>query len=443
LKGSLFGFRASKIKTKQAEACSTKSEAPMSTTRREFIKTVGVAIASSQIPPEPAGVSAAAANARAPGLAPPPAGARRKVIYDQDNSGPFGTDILGTLMMLQADNIDLLGITLVTGDAWMKQEMAFTLRLLEMMGRTEIPVYPGAEFPMLNAKEEWQLRQQLYGGHRLDPWMGAFNRTNGGPNEIKPLPPPYDRLANMKPQPEHAARFIIKTVRENPGQVTIYAGGPLTNLALAVALAPDIVPLVHEVVFMGTGFHMFTNAFNIFFDPESARKVLREAWPKCSIVTVDIAEEIHEGDEIAPGLRMIDEIAGRAESPISDLFQRHAVEPLRRNPNMRFFRMADEMIAAQVIDPTVFTKSEQMYVDICTTPGPRYGDSMFWPKNWQDVSDAGKSVSAADRRVFVNPRQFYLGPPPSAGLVNVLLEIDHDRFKKLFVDLMTKPIRKV
>src|SRR5260370_27913431 len=96
----------------------------------------------------------AAAPLQAPGHAPLPAGGRRKVIYDQDNSGPFGTHIIGTLMMLQADNIDLLGITLVTGDAWMKQEMAFTLRLLEMMGRTEIPVYPGAEFPMLNTKEE-------------------------------------------------------------------------------------------------------------------------------------------------------------------------------------------------------------------------------------------------------------------------------------------------
>jgi purine nucleosidase len=201
------------------------------------------------------------------------------------------------------------------------------------------------------------------------------------------------------------------------------------------------VPLVHEVVIMGTGFHAFTNAFNIFFDPESARKVLRAAWPKCTIVTVDIAEEIHEGDELAPGRRMIEEIAARAQSPISELFQLHAVEPLRRNPKMHFFRMADEMIAAQVIDPSVFTKSEQMYVDICTTPGPRYGDSMFWPKNWQVAPDAGQPVSAADRRVFVDPRQFYLGSPPSAGLVNVLQEIDHDRFKKLFVDLMTKPIR--
>jgi purine nucleosidase len=416
----------------------------MSTTRREFIKTVGVAIASTQIPPESAALGAPpAAPHPTPSPAPLPAAAKRKVIYDQDNSGPFGTDILGTLTMLQADNIDLLGITLVTGDAWMKQEMAYTLRLLELMGRTDIPVYPGAEFPMLNTKEEWQLRQQLYGGHRLDPWMGAFNRANGGPEEIKPLPPPYDRLADLKAQQEHAARFIIRAVRENPGQVTIYAGGPLTNLALAIALAPDIVSLVPEVVIMGTGAHMFTNTFNIFFDPESARKVLRAEWPKCSIITVDIAEEIHESDEFAPGRRMIEEIATRAQSPISDLFRIHAVEPLRRNPNMRLFRMADEMIAAQIIDPSLFTKSEQMYVDICTTPGPRYGDSMFWPKNWQDVPDAGKSVSAADRRVFVDPRQFYLGPPPSAGLVNVLQEIDHDRFKKLFVDLMTKPIRKV
>ncbi len=351
----------------------------MTTTRREFIKTVGAAIASSQIPPEPAAMGATSEPVLKPAAIPPQAAAKRKVIYDQDNSGPFGTDILGTLMMLQADNIDLLGITLVTGDAWMKQEMAFTLRLLEMMGRTEIPVYAGAEFPMLNTKEEWLLRLQLYGGHRLDPWMGAFNRTSGGPEEIKPLPPPYDR---------------------------------------------------------------FSKIFNIFFDPEAARKVLRARWPKLSIVTVDIAEEIHEGDEIAPGRRMIEEIVSRAQSPISDLFQRYAVEPLRNNPNMHLFRMADEMVAAQVIDPSVFTKSEHMYVDICSTPGPRYGDSMFWPKNWQLLPNTGgRPVSLEDRRVFVDPRQFYLGPPPSAGLVNVLLTIDHDRFKKLFVDLMTKPIR--
>ena len=404
------------------------------------MKTVGAAIASTQIPPE----AAEGAPAPAPNTAPQNSATKRKVIYDQDTYGPFGTDILGTLMMLQADNIDLLGITLVTGDAWLKQEMSYTLRLLEMMGRAEIPVYAGAEFPMLNTKEEWQLRQQLYGGHRLDPWMGAFNHTNGGPDDVHVLAAPYNRFASVKPQAEHAARFLIRAVREHPGEVTIYAGGPLTNLALAIALAPDIVPLVPEVVIMGTGFHTFTNTFNIFFDPESARKVLRAAWPRCTIVPVDLAEEIHEGDEISPGRRMIEEIAERAQSPISDLFLAHAVEPLRRDPNKPFFRMADEMIAAQVIDSSIFTKSESMYVDICTTPGPRYGDSMFWPKNWQDVpGGANRPVSSADRRVFVSPLQYYMGPPPSAGRVNVLQEIDRDRFKKLFVELMTKPIRGI
>src|SRR6202161_513631 len=166
-------------------------------------------MSSSQIPPT--AIGAPPAPALNPPLAPPQSGGKRKVIYDQDNSGPFGTDTLGTLMMLQADNVDLLGITLVTGDAWMKQEMAYTLRLLELMGRTEIPVYPGAEFPMLNTKEEWQLRQQLFGGHRLDPWMRACNGANGGADDINPLPPPYDRFAqNIKPQEEHAARFLIK-----------------------------------------------------------------------------------------------------------------------------------------------------------------------------------------------------------------------------------------
>jgi purine nucleosidase len=415
----------------------------LTTTRREFIKSVGGAIASSQLAPEPAAMGALPTPVSSPGSAAPQAGRRRKVIYDQDNSGPFSTDILGTLMMLQADNVDLLGITIVTGDAWMKQELAYTLRLLEMMGRTEIPVYPGAELPMLNTKEEWLLRLQLYGGHRLDPWLGAFNRSNRGPDEVEPLPPPYDRFASLPPQQDHAARFIVNAVRENPGQVSIYAGGPLTNLALAIALAPDIVSLVPEVVIMGTGFHEFTSTFNIFFDPEAARKVLRAAWPKFTIVTVDLAEEIHEDDEIAPGRGMIEEIIARAASPISDLFRRYALRPLHQNPKTPLFRMADEMIAAQVIDPNIFTKSEQMYVDICCTPGPRYGDSMFWSKDWREVPGAGKhAVSLADRRVFVDPRQFYLGPPPSAGLVNVLLEVDHDRFKTLFVDLMTKPIRK-
>jgi len=356
---------------------------------------------------------------------------RRKVIYDQDNSGPFSTDILGLLMLLQADNIDLLGITLVTGDAWLKQEMAYTLRLLELMGRTEVPVYAGAEYPMLNTKEEALLRYKLYGGHRLDPWLGAFNSNNGGPNDVKPLAASYGGFAKIKPQSEHAARFIIKTVRANPGQVTLYAGGPLTNLALAIKLDPDIVPLVPEVVFMGTGLQKFTSAFNIFFDAEAGEIVLRAPWPKFTVVTVDLAEEIHLGDKLKSGRMMIEEVSERGASPIKDLFREHALKPYQQNPKMSWFRMPDEMMAAQIIEPSIFPSAKDMYVDIDTDIGATYGASMFWDKNWQDVW-----------RTRGTEPQWSAGPPPTAQTVNVLSAVNPDRFKDLFVELMTKPIRK-
>jgi len=356
---------------------------------------------------------------------------RRKVIYDQDNAGPFGTDILGLLMLLQADNVDLLGITIVTGDAWLKQEMAYTLRLLEMMGRTEIPVYAGAEFPMINTKEEALLRYDLYGGHRLDPWLGAFNRGNSGPDVVKPLAPTYGRFAQLKPQAEHAARFIINTVRKYPGEVTIYAGGPLTNLALAIKLDPDIVPLVPEVVFMGTGLQHFTSSFNIFFDPEAGEIALRAPWRKFSVITVDLAEEVHLGDELRPGRTMVDEIVERAATPLRELFVEHAQKPHQQDTNLRWFRMPDEMMAAQVIEPSIFTKAQDMYVDIDTDIGPTYGAAMFWDADWQDSS----------RQRGASP-QWAAGPPPTARTVNVLTDLNHARFKQLFVELMTKPIRK-
>lgn len=362
----------------------------MTTTRRDFLKGAGATIGAVQLGRGTSGFAQTSSSA---------SGQRRKIIYDQDNSGPFSTDILAQLLLMQADNIDLLGITLVTGDAWLKQEAAYTLRLLELMQRPDIPVYLGAEMPMLNTKEETLLRYQLYGGHREDPWLGAFNRDNGGPDDVKPLEAPYGRFAEIKPQPEHAAKFIIKTVRENPNEVTLYAGGPLTNLALAIKLAPDIVPLVPEVVIMGTGLHKYTDLFNIFFDAEAARLVMRAPWPKFSVITVDLAEQVHQGDDLPSGRKMIEVIAERAQSPIKELFEKYAVEP---------------------------------YVDICTDPGSRYGDSMFW-----DEKPLGYGGTP-----MVGHSQYYMGPPPSARMVDVIGKVDADRFKEWFVDLMTRPIRK-
>lgn len=399
----------------------------MTMDRREFLQVSAVALAMTQVPGGAQAQDKGAATMKAAN------NGRRKVIYDQDNAGPLGTDIQGMLMLLQADNIDLLGITLVTGDQWLKQEMAYTLRLLEMMGRTEVPVYAGAEFPMINRKPEALLRYDLYGGHRLDPWLGAFNRGNTGPDEVKPLEAPYGRFADIKPQEEHAVNFIIRTIRENPGEVYLYVGGPLTNIGLAVRMAPDIVPLTKEVIFMGTGLTHFTSSYNVFFDPEAAKIALRAPWPKQTLVTVDLGEEVHIGDDLTPGRKMVEEIAEKAASPIAELFHEHGVKVFRERPDFKGFRMPDEMTSAQIIDPSIFTSSEEMYVDITTTPGARYGDARLWPKDWE--------VIWRGQRRDRSP-QWYAGPPPKAGLATVLTGLDHDRFKQSFVDLMTKPIRK-
>src|SRR5215470_11949001 len=77
--------------------------------------------------------------------------ARRKVILDQDARGPATTDQQSMLMVLQSPEIETLGITIVSGDQWRDEEVAHTLRMLELTGHSDIKVYPGAVFPLINS----------------------------------------------------------------------------------------------------------------------------------------------------------------------------------------------------------------------------------------------------------------------------------------------------
>src|ERR1700675_1311899 len=79
---------------------------------------------------------------------------KRKIIIDQDAAGPAGTDLQSTLLLIQSPQAEVLGVTVVTGDQWLKAEVAHTLRMLELIGRTDIPVVPGAEYPLVRTKEE-------------------------------------------------------------------------------------------------------------------------------------------------------------------------------------------------------------------------------------------------------------------------------------------------
>src|ERR1700729_1101608 len=226
-------------------------------------------------------------------------GDRKKLIYDQDHRGPVSTDTVATLMLLQADNIDLLGICTVTCDMWAKQETAYALRLLEIMGRPEVPVFMGAQEPLLNTKAEAQMRYQMFGSRSLgnEGYLGCFAKDAAGRDEVTPLPPPYSRFAQIKAQPDPAADFIIRTIRANPNEVTMYCGGPMTNLALAIMLAPDIVPITNEVIFMGGGIHHSSRSVNVYFDAEAAKIGFRAGGPKFTLVTTDLAEQAHMQDD--------------------------------------------------------------------------------------------------------------------------------------------------
>ena len=111
---------------------------------------------------------------------------KRKVIIDQDAAGPGGTDMQAILALVNSPDTDVLGITVLTGDAWRDEEVQHTLRLLEIVGRTDIPVVPGAVFPLVNTKEDIARWETLYG---KIVYQGAWNfgKPVHGPFEVPPM----------------------------------------------------------------------------------------------------------------------------------------------------------------------------------------------------------------------------------------------------------------
>src|SRR6202142_3539019 len=103
-----------------------------------------------------------------------------KIILDQDARGPATTDMQSLLIFLQSDKFEVLGITTVSGDQWMKEETQRTLRLLEIAGRTDVPVAEGALFPLLNSREESERWEALYGKFLYKGCWSDFSKRPEG-----------------------------------------------------------------------------------------------------------------------------------------------------------------------------------------------------------------------------------------------------------------------
>src|ERR1700742_4248402 len=104
-------------------------------------------------------------------LAPNAFAQKRMIIVDQDGSGPGGSNLMAMMVFLLSPNVDVLGLTMVTGNAWRDEEVAHTLRMLELIGRTDVPVVPGAVLPLVRKEDETRLFTQLYG---KVVWLGAW-----------------------------------------------------------------------------------------------------------------------------------------------------------------------------------------------------------------------------------------------------------------------------
>ena len=329
---------------------------------------------------------------------------KRLVVIDQDAAGPGGTDMMSILVLLQSPNVQTLGITVVTGDQWRDEEVAHTLRLLELVGRADIPVSPGAVFPLVRTQPETKMWEQQYG---KVTYQGAWTRRESN-HDPAVVPPMAEGKPSKSPLQEDAAHFLVRMVHEHPHQVTIYAGGPMTNLALALALDPHFAELSKGLVFMGGSLSPRTDdpeyandprhEFNLWFDPEAAHIVLRAHWPSIICTTVDVSVKTRLSQE------MFDRIS-KAQTPAAQYIARYS-HPMRSY-------LWDELAAAAWLDPTLITAERQVYMDVNLDRGAGYGDTLTW-------SDRVK-------------------PALDLPLVHAQMDVDMAKFGKMFVDLMTRP----
>ncbi len=320
---------------------------------------------------------------------------KRMVIVDEDTAGPPGADNLDTpLLLIQSHETKILGITVVTGNQWRDEEVAHALRMLEIIGRTDIPVVPGAVYPLVRTRQEMKLWEQQYGKIF---WKGAWNDdTYHAPDVIPPLP---EGMPSTKPSKEDAAHFLVRMVRKYPHQVTIYEGGPMTNLALAIGIDPDFPRLARELVFMGGSLNPQTEdpeyadtprrGFNPLFDPEAAHKVLTAPWPKivCTPADVSIKTEFSE---------QLDKRIARSSVPAA----RYVTEYFKPQP---YNYMWDELAAAAWLDPSLITRSITRYMDVDISHGPSYGNIL----TWTDQSKPLRRLQKVQIQLDLNAGKFY------------------------------------
>ncbi len=333
--------------------------------------------------------------------------AKEKVILDMDLRLPPQDDSFASLLALNHPDIDVLGISLVFGNTYLSQEIADTLRWLEITGHQNVPVYAGFERPLMNhiVYEKITTPPEVYERPKMK-YEGRYVSY--------PASEPIGGFAQIKLQEETAVDFIISTIMENPGEVTLIATGPLTNVAAAIRLQPKIVENVKQIVIMGgnigslptPGYSSdapYVAEFNFRMDAEAAKIVMTSGAPI-------VLSPLNASRKTGFTKEHYDEIVAMG-GPVADIIEQRMGSrfyPSEDRPAWEgSLLMFDQLAVAYVIDPTLFTTKE-MYVDVMTEKGPAYGYSFERTSPWPGGDDAKP--------------------------VLVQYDLDWDRFIRLFID---------
>ena len=280
-----------------------------------------------------------------------------RVIIDTD---PGVDDALALLLAMRSPELKIEAITPVAGNVPLELTLPNALRMVEIAGRADIPVAVGAKAPLMR---------------RLVTAAYAHGE-NGLGGAVFPEP-------KIHPVNQPAAELIRQIVRKFPGEVTLLTIGPLTNIATALNLDPELAGMVRAIVMMGgslSGGNITPAAeFNIYVDPEAARIVFQSGIP-ITMVGLDVTRKTSLTEEHQRQLQ-----AG--QNPVSQAAATIARNALQHNRERGFVvgpNMHDSLAVAGFIDPSLL-KLKEYYIDVETTGELTAGETLGYSPNAGDL----------------------------------------------------------
>jgi inosine-uridine nucleoside N-ribohydrolase len=296
-----------------------------------------------------------------------------RVILDCD---PGHDDAIAILLALASPELDLLGVTTVAGNQTLAKTTANALRVLEFAGCGGVPFAAGAERPLVRAPA---VAAHVHGETGLD-----------GPE----LPPPRGA-----PIASHAVSFIAEAIRAHAGRVTLIPTGPLTNVALLLALEPDARP--ERIVLMGgavgEGNRTPAAEFNIWSDPEAARRVF-ESGIDLTMVGLDVTHRAllsaADGEELRRSGR-----TGRLAAELLDFYGRFH---RRSYPELDGSPLHDPVAVAQVVWPSLLElRPARVEVD-CAWGEGRGRTNVHWRGREDSAETNARVAFGIDGRRFAS-----------------------------------------